>query len=295
MEVIFLGTGTSQGVPMIACGCAVCRSEDPRNRRTRTSIHVVMDGLHVQVDAAPEFRLQCLQNKIPAVDSFILTHGHADHVLGMDDLRRFCDLRGGEALPVHTTTEGAARLTSGAKESCTCALDSGTARVVSWRARNGGTDSAFFESAKGLRGLKQDVYEGGTRVPLVARWPGHIPKGQRTSHPSAFWDMMPTFAELAGVASPKTDGVSFVPSLLGRPAAQTPRDYMYWEFQGRQAVRMKNWKAVRLKPNRAIELYDLTADPAEQTDVAATHPDLVKAAEALFTSSRTESALFPLK
>ncbi len=160
---------------------------------------------------------------------------------------------------------------------------------------NGGTDSTFFESASGLRGLKQDVYEGGMRVPLVARWPGHIPKGQTSAHPSAFWDMMPTFAELAGVASPKTDGVSFVPSLLGRPAAQTPRDYMYWEFQGRQAVRMKNWKAVRLKPNRAIELYDLTADPAEHTDVAATHPDLVKAAEALFTSSRTESALFPLK
>ncbi|HET7535720.1 MAG TPA: hypothetical protein VFJ90_04650 [Candidatus Didemnitutus sp.] len=64
MEVIFLGTGTSQGVPMIACNCAVCASADPRNHRTRASIHVVMDGLHVQVDAAPEFRLQCLREKI---------------------------------------------------------------------------------------------------------------------------------------------------------------------------------------------------------------------------------------
>ncbi len=110
MEVIFLGTGTSQGVPMIACDCAVCRSTDPRDRRTRTSVHVVMDGLHVQVDAAQEFRLQCLANRIDRIDEFILTHGHADHITGMDDLRRFCDLRGGSALPIWTTEEGIARI-----------------------------------------------------------------------------------------------------------------------------------------------------------------------------------------
>jgi len=110
MEVIFLGTGTSQGVPMIACDCAVCTSPDPRNRRTRSSIHVIMDGLHVQVDAAPEFRVQCLRESIRQLDVFILTHGHADHVTGMDDLRRFCDLRGGTALPVHTTEEGMSRV-----------------------------------------------------------------------------------------------------------------------------------------------------------------------------------------
>jgi phosphoribosyl 1,2-cyclic phosphate phosphodiesterase len=110
MEVIFLGTGTSQGVPMIACDCAVCTSADPRNRRTRTSIHVVMDGLHVQVDAAPEFREQCLREKITKLDFFILTHGHADHIAGMDDLRRFCDLIGGEALTVYSTEEGMGRV-----------------------------------------------------------------------------------------------------------------------------------------------------------------------------------------
>src|SRR5262245_58954288 len=110
MEVILLGTGTSQGVPMIACSCAVCTSPDPRNRRTRASIHVVMDGLRVQVDAAPEFRLQCLREKIEWVDVFILTHGHADHITGMDDLRRICDLLQGNALTVHTTEEGAARV-----------------------------------------------------------------------------------------------------------------------------------------------------------------------------------------
>ena len=107
-----MGTGTSQGVPMIACDCAVCRSTDPRNHRTRSSLHVVMDGLHVQVDAAPEFRLQCLREKIGWLDFFILTHGHADHVAGMDDLRRFCDLHGGTALTVYTTDEGMARVRS---------------------------------------------------------------------------------------------------------------------------------------------------------------------------------------
>jgi len=112
MEVVFLGTGTSQGVPMIACSCAVCTSTDPRNHRSRTSVHVVMDGLHVQVDAAPEFRLQCIQNKITWIDLFILTHGHADHIAGMDDLRRFCDLLGGSALTVYTTDEGIARVLS---------------------------------------------------------------------------------------------------------------------------------------------------------------------------------------
>jgi phosphoribosyl 1,2-cyclic phosphate phosphodiesterase len=110
MEVIFLGTGTSQGVPMIACDCPVCTSVDPRNQRTRSCIHVVMDGLHIQVDAAPEFRLQCLREKITQLDFFILTHGHADHVNGMDDLRRYCDLLGGTALTVYTTEEGMTRV-----------------------------------------------------------------------------------------------------------------------------------------------------------------------------------------
>lgn len=110
MEVIFLGTGTSQGVPMIACDCAVCTSADSRNHRTRASIHVVMDGLHVQVDAAPEFRLQCMREDIREMEFFILTHGHADHIAGMDDLRRFCDLKGGEAMTVYATEEGMGRV-----------------------------------------------------------------------------------------------------------------------------------------------------------------------------------------
>lgn len=110
MEVIFLGTGTSQGVPMIAQPKSGCDMDNPKNWRTRTSIHVEMGGHHIQVDAAPEFRMQCINNGIEQLDTFILTHGHADHVLGMDDLRRFCDLKGGVALPVYSSAEGLERV-----------------------------------------------------------------------------------------------------------------------------------------------------------------------------------------
>lgn len=95
---------------MIACACAVCASTDPRNKRTRASVHVILDGLHVQVDAAPEFRLQCLRERVAKTDFFILTHGHADHIAGMDDLRRFCDLLGGIAMTVYSTDEGMSRV-----------------------------------------------------------------------------------------------------------------------------------------------------------------------------------------
>jgi phosphoribosyl 1,2-cyclic phosphate phosphodiesterase len=92
MELIFLGTGTSQGVPMIAQPEGMLDINNSKNWRTRSSVHVVMDGVHIQVDASPEFRLQCLREDITQMDYFLLTHSHADHILGMDDLRRFCDL-----------------------------------------------------------------------------------------------------------------------------------------------------------------------------------------------------------
>lgn len=106
-----MGTGTSQGVPMIAHDPdGACDLRDRRNWRTRCSVHVEMGGQRIQVDAAPEFRLQCIDNGIDWIDTFVLTHGHADHVLGMDDLRRFIDMRGGEALPVYGTAEGLDRV-----------------------------------------------------------------------------------------------------------------------------------------------------------------------------------------
>ena len=87
-----------------------CDLEDRRNWRTRTSAHIRMGGMSLQIDAAPEFRLQCIENAIKEIDIFFLTHGHADHIMGMDDLRRFIDLRGGQALSVYSNEEGLQRV-----------------------------------------------------------------------------------------------------------------------------------------------------------------------------------------
>ncbi len=105
MQIIFLGTGTSQGVPMIGQPPGTFNAADPKNFRTRSSIHVIAAGKHIQVDAAQEFRLQCVREDIRQMDLFLLTHGHADHILGMDDIRRFCDFNGGQAMPVYGDAE----------------------------------------------------------------------------------------------------------------------------------------------------------------------------------------------
>ena len=112
MKVIFLGTGTSQGVPMIAQPEEGCDLSNQKNWRTRCSVHIEMGGHHIQVDAGPEFRMQCIQNNILSVDTFILTHAHADHVMGMDDLRRFCDINGGKAIPIYSTKYALERVAS---------------------------------------------------------------------------------------------------------------------------------------------------------------------------------------
>ncbi|MDX1741778.1 MAG: arylsulfatase, partial [Rhodothermales bacterium] len=150
---------------------------------------------------------------------------------------------------------------------------------------NGGTDSDFFESAGPFRGLKTEVYEGGIRVPMIAWWPGRIQEGSVTDHLSAFWDVLPTVAEVTGFESPSgLNGHSFLPTLLGQESAQKRHEHLYWEFHGRwggaQAVRMGRWKGVRLgghdDAEAAIELYDLDADVGEQQDVSEDHPEVVE-------------------
>jgi arylsulfatase A-like enzyme len=160
---------------------------------------------------------------------------------------------------------------------------------------NGGTDSEFFESAGPLRGLKQDLYEGGIRVPLIARWPGRVAAGTVNDHVSSFWDYLPTLTALAGATTPSgIDGVSLLPTLEGRPEAQRRHEHLYWEYSGAQAVRLGDWKAVRSRLDVEIELYDLSGDIAEQHDVASQHPDIVQRIEEIMQSDRTESELFPL-
>jgi phosphoribosyl 1,2-cyclic phosphate phosphodiesterase len=94
-RVTFLGTGTSHGVPMIGCECAVCRSDDPRDRRWRTSVYLELPGISVLVDTSTDLREQALRFRIPRVDAILFTHGHADHVMGLDDVRRYNELQGG--------------------------------------------------------------------------------------------------------------------------------------------------------------------------------------------------------
>lgn len=168
----------------------------------------------------------------------------------------------------------------------------------------GGADMEFFDSNGPYRGYKRDLYEGGIRMPTIARWPGKIAKGKKTDHVSAFWDVLPTLADLTNVPTPKkVDGVSFLPTLLDQ-GKQKQHDSLYWEFHHwngshSQAVRIRDdkngdWKAVRLfnkknRENPPIELYNLDKDPSETTNLAAQYPELVKKAKKLMKKSRKRS------
>ncbi len=168
----------------------------------------------------------------------------------------------------------------------------------------GGSDSAFFESAGPFRGLKGSVYEGGMRVPLIARWPGKIKAGSTAELPCYFPDMMPTLMEVIGASAivPKgVDGVSFAPTLLGQSDRQKQHEYLFWEFAGyggQQAVRLSDWKGVRQnmqKGNTRFELYNLKEDIGEKNNVAGKHPEIVQRIEKIMNSDRTPAKLFPLK
>ena len=165
-------------------------------------------------------------------------------------------------------------------------------------------DYDFFESVGPLRGLKGSLYEGGIRVPMIARWPGKIKPGTHTDLPSAFWDVMPTLADVAGCDVPSNiDGISFLPTLLERPDQQI-HEFLYWEFGGyggQQALRMGDWKAVRQnllrKTNKnplKIELYNLSTDIGESRDVAADHPDIVARMRKIMDTEHTPSTTFPM-
>ncbi len=166
--------------------------------------------------------------------------------------------------------------------------------------REGGHDPEFNDSNGPLRGIKRDLYEGGIRVPLIARWPGHVPANTVSDHVSAFWDYLPTFAELVGVpAPPGLDGISMAPALRGDRSHQPQHEFLYWEFHegasSKQAVRMGRWKAVRLAQGQPLELYNLAADIGETKNVAREHPDVVARIEEYLKTARTESEIWPLK
>ncbi|MDZ7370111.1 MAG: arylsulfatase [candidate division KSB1 bacterium] len=166
--------------------------------------------------------------------------------------------------------------------------------------REGGFSPEFSNSSGGLRGIKRDLYEGGIRVPMIAYAPGRIAGGRTAEEPFAFWDFLPTLADLAGIsAPPNIDGVSFAPILLGKEKAQRRHEFLYWEFHegpaSQQAVRWGKWKGIRHDPNGAMELYDLSIDSGETRNVAAEHPDVVEAIVNIMQRARTESREWPLR
>lgn len=174
-------------------------------------------------------------------------------------------------------------------------LDDNT--LVFFCSDNGATyRDELFRHSGDLRGFKRDMYEGGVRSPSIARWPGHVAAGATSDQMWAFWDFLPTMAELTGQTPPPgLDGVSVLPAILHRTPMEHPP--LYFEFHERgfdQAARMGGWKAVRHGTKKPIELYNLSLDPAEQHDVAADNPAIVQRMDAFLKASRVDSQLWPI-
>lgn len=162
----------------------------------------------------------------------------------------------------------------------------------------GGVDPTFFKSSGIVRGQKRDLYDGGIRIPAIYVWKNKIKPNVVSNHVSAFWDVLPTLVEVAG-GNPKNnlDGISFLPTLLGN-STQEQHEYLYWEFHeggaSKQAVRIGNYKVLRLSPSSPIEVYDLSKDIKELSNIAAAHPELVQKGKELFKSARNNSERWPL-
>ncbi|WP_281615234.1 arylsulfatase [Flammeovirga sp. SubArs3] len=163
----------------------------------------------------------------------------------------------------------------------------------------GGAAPDFFNSNGGLRGVKRDLYEGGIKVPMIVRWDGVVPKASVSDHVSAFWDMMPTFSEIADLNfNHQIDGISIVPTLKGEK--QSNHQHLYWEFHekgGRQAIRQGHWKLVKLKAFSAtdsiIELYNLDTDPYERNNLSEEYPAKVNELLLIMSDAHSPSTLFP--
>lgn len=157
--------------------------------------------------------------------------------------------------------------------------------------KEGGADPEYFNSSGPLRGIKRDVYEGGIRVPMIVRAPGKVPAGRTSSQVWAFWDVLPTLCGLTNTAAPgNIDGLSFAPTIQGKPQAQQ-HDHLFWQFNEgllKQAVLKDNWKLVRFKKKdepEVLELYNISKDMGEKHNLAAQYPDRVKALQVLLKQS----------
>ncbi|MCA9121336.1 MAG: arylsulfatase [Planctomycetaceae bacterium] len=153
----------------------------------------------------------------------------------------------------------------------------------------GGHRHEYFDANGPLRGYKRDLYEGGIREPTIAWWPGVIKAGSESDQPLGFWDFLPTACQLAGLeCSVNTDGISFVPTLVGE--SQPAHEYLYWRYEAKEAVRTGKWKGVRLADDKPIELYDLTSDIGESNDVSGEHPEIVAEIRRCMADARRPAA-----
>ena len=157
----------------------------------------------------------------------------------------------------------------------------------------GGADPEYFNHDGMFRGLKRSTHEGGIRIPFIVRWPGHIKAGSESDQPFAFYDLMPTFCEMAGCESAAGDGISILPTLTGK-GVQRQHDHLYWEFHETDmiGVRWGNWKLV-VKSGKS-SLYNLANDPHEDNDLAAQNPDIVRHLIRKIYEDHTDSPLFPI-
>ena len=157
-----------------------------------------------------------------------------------------------------------------------------------------GNDVNFFDANGPVSGIKRALFDGGIRVPMIVQWPGHVKAGITTPLMAGAVDFMATAAEIAGLKlDAPTDGISFLPTLLGNDEQQKKHDYLYWEFyeQGsKQALRAGKWKAIR-RPmiTGPIELYDVSDDIAETKNLAKRYPEVVSRVERLFTEAHAPS------
>lgn len=157
----------------------------------------------------------------------------------------------------------------------------------------------YLHTGGDLRGRKSEVYEGGVKTPLIAYWKGRIKPGSKSDLISAFWDFLPTCAELAKVKAPENiDGISYLPTLLGNTSQQKAHDYLYWERNQCQGIRKGDMKAdifySKANKNPTIEIYNLAIDPFEKNNLADSLPELKAEFLKIASSARVESALFPL-
>lgn len=165
--------------------------------------------------------------------------------------------------------------------------------------REGGADPDFFNSNGIYRGYKRDLYEGGIRVPTVVAWKNRVPAGKESDFAFAFWDYLPTFAELLKVPHPETlDGISLLPELLGKKG-EKERSYFYFEFQelgGRQAVIKGSWKLLHqnIRNGGTYELYNLASDPSENHNLLNIYPEKAEELKEIMRNARTENPHWPL-